>query len=111
MPRMKSTDLLVDTLISEDIPYVFGICGLGKVGVSNNPDFAAKAHSCGVKGVKVNRSLDFSATLEHAIKLNKPYVIDVEVDADVKPPSAGTWQLPSLQHAEPAYGAPWRPDM
>ncbi len=83
----------------------------GDNGRPYNPDFAAMARSCGVEGVKVNRSQDFSAALEHAIALNKPYVIDVEVDGDVKPTSTGTWQLPPLPHAEPAYGAPWRPDM
>ena len=74
-----------------------------------NPDFAALARAHGVEGVKVSRSNDFRDVLDNAIKSNKPCVIDLEVDADIKPPSVGTWELPPLAHAEPAFGAPWSP--
>lgn len=74
-----------------------------------NPDFAALARAHGVAGVKVSRSDDFRAALDQAIKNNKPCVIDLEVDGDVKPPSVGTWELPPLGHPEPAFGAPWSP--
>jgi acetolactate synthase-1/2/3 large subunit len=33
-------------------------------------------------------------------------VIDVHVDADVRPPSTGTWQLPPIPYKEPIYGKP-----
>ena len=33
MPRMKGGDLISDFLIQERIPYVFGICGHGNVGL------------------------------------------------------------------------------
>jgi len=33
MPRMKGGDLISDFLIQEDVPYVFGICGHGNVGL------------------------------------------------------------------------------
>ncbi|WP_108610755.1 thiamine pyrophosphate-binding protein [Aminobacter sp. MSH1] len=74
-----------------------------------NPDFAALAKSCGVDGIKVSRSSDFAGALEHAIASNKPYVIDLEVDPNVKPISVGTWRLPPLTPPEPAFGKPWRP--
>lgn len=74
-----------------------------------NPDFAALARSCGVDGVKVSRSTDFADALKMAIAANKPFVIDAEVDVDVKPVSVGTWELPPLPHPEPAFGEPWRP--
>ncbi|MCK0209736.1 thiamine pyrophosphate-binding protein [Starkeya koreensis] len=81
----------------------------GPNGAAYNPDFAAMARSCGVEGVKVGRSDDFADALKHAIAANRPFVIDAEVDADVKPTSVGTWQLPPLPHPEPAFGQPWRP--
>ncbi len=33
MPRMKGGDLIADFLIQEGVPYVFGICGHGNVGL------------------------------------------------------------------------------
>lgn len=81
----------------------------GSSGEPYNPDFGALARSCGVDGVKVSCSSDFCDALEHAIAANKPAVIDVEVDADVRPTSVGTWELPPLPHPEPAFGQAWRP--
>lgn len=75
-----------------------------------NPDFAALARAHGVDGVKVSRSDDFRDALTRAIASNKPWVIDLEVDPGVKPPSVGTWELPPLPTPEPAFGHPWRPD-
>jgi len=72
-----------------------------------NPDFAAWARACGAEGVTVTRSEDLRGALAQAIKANKPCVIDVHVDADVRPPSTGTWQLPPIPFKEPAFGKPW----
>ncbi len=33
MPRMKGGELIAEFLIAEGIPYVFGICGHGNVGM------------------------------------------------------------------------------
>ena len=33
MPRMKGAAYIVDFLVREKIPYVFGICGHGNVGL------------------------------------------------------------------------------
>ncbi|WP_306259891.1 thiamine pyrophosphate-binding protein [Pararhizobium sp. IMCC21322] len=74
-----------------------------------NPDFAALAKAHGVDGIKVSRSSDFRDALGAAIAANRPYVIDLEVDPGVRPPSTGSWELPPLQAPEPAFGAPWRP--
>ena len=74
-----------------------------------NPDFAAWARASGVAGYTVTRSEDFAGTLEQAVKLNQPALIDVHVDADIRPPGTGSWELPPLIPKEPAFGAPWRP--
>ena len=74
-----------------------------------NPDFAAWARAAGAEGVTITKSEDFKGALEHAVKANKPYLIDVHVDANVRPPATGTWALPPLQHAEPVFGGPYTP--
>jgi acetolactate synthase-1/2/3 large subunit len=74
-----------------------------------NPDFAAWARAAGVEGVTVSRSEDFRGALEHAIAANRPYLIDVHVDAAIRPPATGTWALPPIAHAEPVFGKPYSP--
>lgn len=74
-----------------------------------NPDFAAWARAAGVEGVTVTRSEDFAGALEHAVKLGRPALLDVHVDAEVRPPATGTWALPPIPHKEPVFGAPWVP--
>ncbi len=81
----------------------------GANGAPYNPDFAALARAHGVDGVKVSRSDDFRGALAEAIAANRPYLIDLEVDPGVKPPSTGSWQLPPMPAPEPAFGSRWRP--
>jgi acetolactate synthase-1/2/3 large subunit len=69
-----------------------------------NPDFVALARACGVEGIRVEKPADLSGALEHAIKTNAPFVLDVHVDRDIKPPAVGTWQLPPLPYGEPGFG-------
>jgi acetolactate synthase-1/2/3 large subunit len=75
-----------------------------------NPDFAAWAKAAGVDALTVTRSQDFRAALEHAVKANKPYLLDVHVDAEVRPPSTGAWQLPPTPYKEPVFGQRFLPD-
>ena len=74
-----------------------------------NPDFAAWARAAGVEGMTVTKSQDFRSALEHAVGLGKPCLIDVHVDADVRPPSTGAWQLPPIPYKEPLFGKPFVP--
>jgi acetolactate synthase I/II/III large subunit len=69
-----------------------------------NPDFAALARACGVEAAMVTRSQDFKGALEHAVKSGKPYVLDVHVDAEVRPPATGAWELPPTPYKEPVFG-------
>ena len=71
-----------------------------------NPDFAALARACGVHGTTVTKSNDFKDALEHAVASGKPALIDVHVDAEVRPPATGTWQLPPTPFREPTFGSP-----
>jgi acetolactate synthase-1/2/3 large subunit len=74
-----------------------------------NPDFAGWAKATGVDAVTVTKSQDFKGALEHAVKANKPFLLDVHVDAEVRPPATGTWQLPPTPHREPGFGKRWLP--
>jgi acetolactate synthase-1/2/3 large subunit len=72
-----------------------------------NPDFAAWARACGADGVTITKSEDLAGALQQAIRNRRPCVLDVHVDAEVRPPSTGTWQLPPTPYKEPAFGKPW----
>jgi len=72
-----------------------------------NPDFAAWARACGADGVTITKSEDLAGALQQAIKNKRPCVLDVHVDAEVRPPSTGTWELPPTPYKEPAFGKPW----
>src|SRR5262245_26652862 len=74
-----------------------------------NPDFAAWAKASGVGALTVTKSQDFKGALAHAIKANRPFLLDVHVDAEVRPPATGTWQLPPTPYREPAFGQRWLP--
>jgi acetolactate synthase-1/2/3 large subunit len=78
-----------------------------KEGRRYNPDFAAWARACGAEGVTVTNSEDLAGALEHALRAKRPCVLDVHVDAEVRPPSTGTWQLPPTPYKEPVFGKPW----
>jgi len=75
-----------------------------------NPDFALLAKSCGVNALTVTKSEDFRAALEHAVKSNRPCVLDVHVDAEIRPPATGAWELPPTPHKEPVFGQRWLPE-
>jgi acetolactate synthase I/II/III large subunit len=69
-----------------------------------NPDFAAWARASGVEALTVKRSQDFKDALEHAVKSNRPFLLDVHVDAEIRPPATGAWQLPPTPYNEPVFG-------
>ncbi|MBE0626552.1 MAG: thiamine pyrophosphate-binding protein [Burkholderiales bacterium] len=74
-----------------------------------NPDFAAWARAAGVEGFTVTKSEDFKGALAHAVALNKPCLIDVHVDANIRPPGTGAWALPPIPHKEPVFGEKYVP--
>jgi len=74
-----------------------------------NPDFAALARAHGVEGTTVTDSNDFAPALEAAVAAGRPWVLDVHVDANVRPPATGTWQLPPTPYREPTFGSAYRP--
>jgi acetolactate synthase-1/2/3 large subunit len=82
----------------------------GRSGERYNPDFAAWARACNAVGMTVDRPDDLASAVACAIASQRPCVIDVHVDADVRPPSTGTWQLPPIPYREPIFGRPHHRD-
>lgn len=70
-----------------------------------NPDFVALARSYGVQAIRVEHSDQYAEALQTALRSGKPYLIDVHVAADVRPPSTGAWALPPMAHKEPVFGS------
>jgi acetolactate synthase-1/2/3 large subunit len=75
-----------------------------------NPDFAAMARSCGVEGVRVDRAADIGEAIKKGIAANKPYLIDVDIAADINPSGAGVWELPGLGRSKPGIGVQFDPN-
>ena len=69
-----------------------------------NPDFVALARACGVEAMRVERPADVEGAIETAIRAQKPFVLDVRVDRDTKPPGVGVWELPPLPYGQPVIG-------
>ena len=74
-----------------------------------NPDFAAMARAAGVEGVRVDRAGDLAEAVRKGIAANKPYLIDVDIAADINPAGAGVWELPGLGVSKPSIGARYQP--
>ena len=70
-------------------------------GARYSPDFAAMARSAGVEGVRVDRAGDLAEAIRKGIAANKPYLIDVDIAADINPAGAGVWELPGLGVSKP----------
>jgi acetolactate synthase-1/2/3 large subunit len=74
-----------------------------------NPDFAAMARSAGVEGVRIDRAADIGEAVRKGIAANKPYLIDVDIAADINPSGAGVWELPGLGQSKPGIGKRYIP--
>ena len=71
--------------------------------ISPNIDYSMLAKSMGVEGKRVDRAGDLEGMLETAIKSNKPYLVEVNVDREIRPVGTGTWELPPIPHGEPNF--------
>jgi len=125
----KGAEIMIEYLIKEKVPYLFGVCGHGNIGYCSirdmqlglfgqelatsfqidktkelySPDFVMLARSFGVDAARVDRAVDLEGALEVAIKANKPYLVEVPVDREIRPVGTGTWALPPIPHGEPNF--------
>ena len=68
-----------------------------------------RARACGVEGVRVDRAGDLGEAIRKGIAANKPYLIDVDIAADINPAGAGVWELPGLGRSKPGIGMQYEP--
>lgn len=67
-------------------------------------DYAMMARSMGATGVLVEKPGDLAPQIEAAIASQRPSVLDVRIDREVRPISTGSWDLPPLPHPLPSFG-------
>ncbi len=76
---------------------------LDRDGQLYSPDFAMLAKSFGVASHTVTRADEVEDALTAAIAANKPYLIEVPVDREIRPIGTGSWDLPPLPQPEPNF--------
>lgn len=68
-----------------------------------SPDFALMAKSYGVASHRVTHAGEVEDAIQTAIKANRPYLVEVPVDRDIRPIGTGSWDLPPLPNPEPNF--------
>jgi acetolactate synthase-1/2/3 large subunit len=68
-----------------------------------SPDFAMLAKSFGVASHTITRADEVEDVLTAAIAANRPYLIEVPVDREIRPIGTGSWELPPLPQPEPNF--------
>lgn len=66
-------------------------------------DFAMLAKSMGVASHRVTHADETEDAIKAAIAANKPYLIEVPVDREIRPIGTGSWDLPPLTPPEPNF--------
>lgn len=67
-------------------------------------DFAMMARSMGADGIRIDKPGDLAPLLENAIASQRPTVLDVRIDREIRPISTGSWDLPPIPHPMPSFG-------
>lgn len=66
-------------------------------------DFAMLARSMGVTSHRVTRADEVEDAIKAAIAANRPYLLEVPVDREIRPIGTGSWDLPPLTPPEPNF--------
>lgn len=72
-------------------------------GQLSTPDFAMLARSFGVASHTVTHAGELEDAIQTAIKANRPYLLEVQVDREIRPIGTGSWELPPLPPPEPNF--------
>jgi acetolactate synthase-1/2/3 large subunit len=68
-----------------------------------SPDFAALAKSFGVASHTITHASEVEDAITAAIATNRPYLIEVPVEREIRPIGTGSWELPPLPQPEPNF--------
>jgi acetolactate synthase-1/2/3 large subunit len=74
-----------------------------RTGESYSPDFAMMARSMGVASHRVTHASEVEDAISTAIRANRPYLVEVPVDREIRPIGTGSWDLPPLPNPEPNF--------
>ncbi len=74
-----------------------------RTGELYSPDFCTIAKAFGVDSIKITAADQVEDALKEAVDANRPYLIEVPVDRDIRPVGTGSWELPPIPHSEPDY--------
>ena len=74
-----------------------------RTGELSSPDFAMLARSFGVASHTITHAGELEDAITTAIGANRPYLIEVPVDRDIRPIGTGSWELPPLPAPEPNF--------
>ncbi|WP_424812965.1 thiamine pyrophosphate-binding protein [Roseococcus sp. YIM B11640] len=74
-----------------------------RTGQLYSPDFAMMAKSYGVPSHRVTHAGEVEDAIQTAIRANRPYLVEVPVDREIRPIGTGSWDLPPLPHPEPNF--------
>ena len=80
--------VIIDYLIREKVPYLFGLCGHSNIGLID------ALHE---------RAGDLGDAILAGIASGWPYLIDANIGGDLNPPGAGVWELPGMGFNKPAF--------
>jgi acetolactate synthase-1/2/3 large subunit len=74
-----------------------------RTGEPYSPDFAAMAKSYGVASHRVTHVGELEDAIRTAVAANRPYLLEVPVDREIRPIGTGSWDLPPLPNPEPNF--------
>ncbi len=60
--------------------------------------------------MRVDRAGDLGEAIRKGIAANRPYLIDVDIAADVNPSGAGVWNCRALAKSKAGIGTRFQPD-
>jgi len=72
-------------------------------GAFYNPDFAMLAKAFGVASHTITHAGELEDAIKTGIAANRPYLIEVPVDREIRPIGTGSWDLPPLPQPEPNF--------
>ncbi|MBS0558809.1 MAG: thiamine pyrophosphate-binding protein [Proteobacteria bacterium] len=72
-------------------------------GALYNPDFAMLAKAFGVASHTITHASELEDAIKTGIAANRPYLIEVPVDREIRPIGTGSWDLPPLPQPEPNF--------
>ncbi len=96
-------DLQVGYFDKRELCTSFRNCDTGDL---YSPDYVKLAKSFGAEGIRVEKPEHLAEALNTAIKSNRPYVLDIDINREIHPIGTGSWHFPPYNPPRPNYVPP-----